>query len=174
MKETGAIKPAALADIVQVMPRPPRQGPVQVFVSRKQGKVFVRQDFKPLFEAPVTITEPDRPLGTHVFTAMQLQEDGAAMRWTALTIPSGYARARDRDGKRDTKLSRAKQEKAVKFATELAAAPTAAAALDRIDMPQAAVDRISGLLAVGSALIVSDNALSDETGIETDFIVLTQ
>jgi hypothetical protein len=156
------------------MPRPPRQGPVQVFVSRKQGKVFVRQDFKPLFEAPVTITEPDRPLGTHVFTAMQLQEDGAAMRWTALTIPSGYARARDRDGKRDTKLSRAKQEKAVKFATELAAAPTAAAALDRIDMPQAAVDRISGLLAVGSALIVSDNALSDETGIETDFIVLTQ
>jgi hypothetical protein len=174
MKETGAIKPAPLADIDQVMPRPPRQGPVQVFVSRKQRKVFVRQDFKPLFEAPVTITDPDRPLGTHVFTAMQIQEDGAAMRWTAVTVPSGYARARDRDGKRDTKLSRAKQEKAVKFATELAAAPTAAAALDRIEMPQAAVDRISGLLAVGSALIVSDNALSDETGIETDFIVFTQ
>jgi L,D-transpeptidase catalytic domain len=174
MKETGAIKPAPLADIVEVMPRPQRRGPVQVFVSRKQGKVFVRQDFKPLFEAPVTITEPDRPLGTHVFTAMQIQEDGAAMRWTAVTIPSGYARARDRDGKRDTKLSRAKQEKAVKFATELAAAPTAAAALDRIEMPQAAIDRIAELLAVGSALIVSDNALSDETGIETDFIVLTK
>jgi hypothetical protein len=174
MKEIGAIRSAPWEDIGQAMPRPPRQGPVQVFVSRKQGKVFVRQDFKPLFEAPVTITEPDRPLGTHVFTAMQIQEDGAAMRWTAVTIPSGYARARDRDGKRDTKLSRAKQEKAVKFATELAAPPTAAAALDRIEMPRADVERISELLGVGSALIVSDNALSDETGIGTDFIVLTK
>ena len=173
MKEIGAIKPAPPEDIVQVMSRPQRQGPVQVFVSRKQGKVFVRQDFKPLFEAPVTITEPDRPLGTHVFTAMQIQEDGAAMQWTAVTIPSSYARARDRDGNRDKKLYRAKQEKMAKFA-ELAAAPTASAALDRIEMPQAAVDRISELLAVGSALIVSDNALSDETGIETDFIVLTK
>jgi hypothetical protein len=151
--EMSAIKPASPENIVQVIP-PPRQSPVQVFVSRKQGKVFVRQDFKPIFEAPVTIAEPDRPLGTHVFTAMQMQEDGAAMQWTAVTIPSGYARARDT---------------AVK-----AAAPTAAAALDRIEMPQEAIDRIAGLLAVGSALIVSDNALSDETGLETDFIVLTK
>jgi hypothetical protein len=171
MKEIGAIKPAPPKDIVQAMPRPQRQGPVQVFVSRKQGKVFVRQDFKPIFEAPVTIAEPDRPLGTHVFTAMRIQEDGAAMQWTAMTIPSGYARARDREGKRGTKWSRAKQEA---FAPELAAAPTAAAALDRIEMPQAAIDRIAGLLAVGSALIVSDNPLSDETGIGTDFIVLTK
>ena len=171
MKEIGAIKPAPPEDIVQVMPRSQRQGPVQVFVSRKQGKVFVRQDFKPIFEAPVTITEPDRPLGTHVFTVMQIREDGAAMQWTAMTIPSGYARARERDGKRGAKVSRAKQEAS---ASELAAAPTAAAALDRIEMPQAAIDRIAGLLAVGSALIVSDNALSDETGIETDFIVLTK
>ena len=171
MKEIGAIKPAPPEDIVQAMPRPQRQGPVQVFVSRKQGKVFVRQDFKPIFEAPVTIAEPDRPLGTHVFTAMRIQEDGAAMQWTAMTIPSGYARARDREGKRGTKWSRAKQEA---FAPELAAAPKAAAALDRIEMPQAAIDRIAELLAVGSALIVSDNPLSDETGIGTDFIVLTK
>jgi lipoprotein-anchoring transpeptidase ErfK/SrfK len=153
INEISAVKPASPENIVQVIP-PQRQGPVQVFVSRKQGKVFVRQDFKPIFEAPVTIAEPDRPLGTHVFTAMQMQEDGAAMQWTAVTIPSGYARARDT---------------AVK-----AAAPTAAAALDRIEMPQEAIDRIAGLLAVGSALIVSDNALSDETGLETDFIVLTK
>jgi lipoprotein-anchoring transpeptidase ErfK/SrfK len=153
INEISAIKPASPENIVQVIP-PQRQGPVQVFVSRKQGKVFVRQDFKPIFEAPVTIAEPDRPLGTHVFTAMQTQEDGAAMQWTAITIPSGYARARD--------------------TAVMTAAPTAAAALDRIEMPQEAIDRIAGLLAVGSALIVSDNALSDETGLETDFIVLTK
>jgi len=153
INEISAIKPASPENIVQVIP-PQRQGPVQVFVSRKQGKVFVRQDFKPIFEAPVTIVEPDRPLGTHVFTAMQMQEGGAAMQWTAVTVPSGYARARD--------------------TAVMTAAPTAAAALDRIEMPQEAIDRIAGLLAVGSALIVSDNALSDETGLETDFIVLTK
>jgi lipoprotein-anchoring transpeptidase ErfK/SrfK len=153
INEISAVKPASPENIVQVIP-PQRQGPVQVFVSRKQGKVFVRQDFKPIFEAPVTIAEPDRPLGTHVFTAMQMQEDGAAMQWTAVTIPSGYARGRD--------------------TAVMTAAPTAAAALDRIEMPQEAIDRIAGLLAVGSALIVSDNALSDETGLDTDFIVLTK
>jgi lipoprotein-anchoring transpeptidase ErfK/SrfK len=152
INEISAVKSASPENIVQVIPQ--RQGPVQVFVSRKQGKVFVRQDFKPIFEAPVTIAEPDRPLGTHVFTAMQMQEDGAAMQWTAVTIPSGYARGRDTG--------------------VMTAAPTAAAALDRIEMPQEAIDRIAGLLAVGSALIVSDNALSDETGLDTDFIVLTK
>ena len=172
-KATSAIEPAAPAEIVKVTPLA-RQEPVQVFVSRKEGKVFVRQGFEPLFEAPVTIAEPDRPLGTHVFTAMQVQDDGAAMRWTAVTIPSGYAHTSDRDGKRGRKLSRAEQDKAARFASELAAVPTAAAALDRIELPKSAIDRISELLAVGSALIVSDNPLSDETGLDTEFVVLTQ
>src|SRR5262249_4123905 len=118
--EMSAIKPASPENIVQVIP-PQRQSPVQVFVSRKQGKVFVRQDFKPIFEAPVTIAEPDRPLGTHVFTAMQMQEDGAAMQWTAVTIPRGYARARD--------------------TAATAAAPTAAAAPGRLQMPPKADGR---------------------------------
>ena len=61
-----------------------------------------------------------------------------------------------------------------KRAANLAHAPTAAQALERFELPKDAVDRISELLAPGSALIVSDNALSDETGLETDFIVTTQ
>ena len=36
-----------------------------------------------------------------------------------------------------------------------------------------AVERISALLVPGSSLIASDNALSDETDADTDFIVLT-
>ena len=67
---------------------PPR--PISVFVSRKQNRVFVRQGFVPLFDMPVTIAEPERPLGTHVFTAMALKDDGKAMRWTVVSIPSGY------------------------------------------------------------------------------------
>ena len=40
--------------------------PVSVFVSRKEGKVFVRQGFAPMHEEPITFADPERPLGTHV------------------------------------------------------------------------------------------------------------
>jgi len=40
-------------------------------------------------------------------------------------------------------------------------------------LPPEAIDQISPLLIAGSSLIVSDNALSDETDADTDFIVLT-
>lgn len=170
------VEPAAPADIVKLpdAARPTaeqqkRKGPVQVFVSRKEAKLYVRQDFAPLFDAPVTIAEPDQPWGTHVFTLMDIK-DGRAD-WTAVTIPSGYAHRADRHNR---KLSAKEIERQRKPAVDLANAPTAAQALDRFELPKDAVGRISELLAPGSALIVSDNALSDETGQETDFIVLTQ
>src|SRR5262249_52065048 len=65
-----------------------RTGHVSVFVSRKEGKIFVRQGFVPLFEMPVVIADPDRPLGTHVFTAMGVRPDGGGMRWNLISIPT--------------------------------------------------------------------------------------
>ena len=52
--------------------RPLKPGPISVFVSRKEGKLFVRKGFEPVFDVPVTIERPDQPLGTHVFTALGL------------------------------------------------------------------------------------------------------
>jgi hypothetical protein len=40
--------------------------------------------FDATIEAPVTIRNPDKPIGTHVFTAMARNEAG--LRWTAVTI----------------------------------------------------------------------------------------
>ena len=47
------------------------------------------------------------------------------------------------------------------------------AALDRIEIPQDAIQQISELLIPGSSLIISDYGISSETGPCTDFIVLT-
>ena len=44
---------------------------VSVFISTKEGRIFIRQDWKDVWEAPVTIRDPDRPLGTHVYTAVE-------------------------------------------------------------------------------------------------------
>jgi hypothetical protein len=48
------------------------------------------------------------------------------------------------------------------------------AALDRIEIPQDVVERISELMTPSSSLIVSDHGISQETGKDTDFIVITQ
>jgi hypothetical protein len=43
--------------------------------------------FDATIEVPVTIRNPDKPLGTHVFTAVARNDSG--LRWTAVTIDNG-------------------------------------------------------------------------------------
>jgi hypothetical protein len=45
-------------------------------------------------------------------------------------------------------------------------------ALDRITIPQDALDRIAGIASPRSSLIISDEELGSETGKETEFVVL--
>ena len=65
--------------------RPLKAGPVSVFISRKEGRLYVRKGFEPVFDVAVTIDQADRPLGTHVFTAMA-QNDDNTMRWTVVSM----------------------------------------------------------------------------------------
>ena len=143
----------------------PALRPISVFVSRKQQKVFVRQGFTPLLALPATIAEPDRPVGTHVFTALAFKDDGAAFRWTAVSIPSSY-RQSARTGKRHHRDAAEDTKSGVGVAN-------ATEALDRVTLPPEAMQLISALISPGSSLIVSDNELSDETDADTDLIVLT-
>jgi len=144
-------------------------GQVAVFISKREKKVFVRQGFIPVFEMPIEIANPDQPLGTHVFTAMEIQDGGGRMRWNAISMPAEHlARPVDvRSGKRGRNVEPA--------AAHNGKAPsTAAEALDRINLPPEAAERISELLTPGSSLVVSDHGLGRETGRYTEFIVLTQ
>ena len=43
--------------------------------------------FDATIEVPVTIRNSDKPIGTHVFTAMA--QSGAGLRWTVVTIDNG-------------------------------------------------------------------------------------
>jgi L,D-transpeptidase catalytic domain len=143
-----------------------RSGQVAVFVSRKEMKIFVRQGFVPLFDMPVVIDEPDRPLGTHVLTAMEVTDNG--MRWNLMTIPTDPSAPVDQ---RDYSRKRSKEPS--RPAMQLQPSSTAAEALNRIVMPKEAVDRISELLIPGSSLVIADEGLGRETGRYTEFIVLS-
>jgi hypothetical protein len=57
---------------------------VSVFISRKTQRLYVRRGFQPLFDAPITIRDPDQPIGTHVFTAVARTDAG--LRWNVVTI----------------------------------------------------------------------------------------
>jgi hypothetical protein len=69
--------------------------PVSVYISRATQKLYVRRNthkpwpdggevFDATIEVPVTIRNPDKRIGTHVFTAMARNETG--LRWTVVTI----------------------------------------------------------------------------------------
>jgi hypothetical protein len=147
--------------------------PISVFASLKDGKIYIRQGWKSLFDAPISFENPAQPIGTHVYTAMGVKADGPDLRWTVITIPSGYhnhvAELRSDRGRKS------RGERVVKVSDAEPIQPSSpAAALDRIIMPPELVERISAMITPGSSLIVSDNRLSDETGDDTDFIVTTR
>jgi lipoprotein-anchoring transpeptidase ErfK/SrfK len=152
--------------------------PVSVFISRKAGRLYVRQAFEPLFDVPVTIRDPDVPLGTHLYTATDVKDDGSAMRWVAvnLSADAGLASAVIEPERRRGKKAREEHERTHERTPHVPASArqAAAAALDRVDLPKGAVDRISDLLSPGASLIISDLPISNETGKYTDFIILTK
>lgn len=162
-KEAVAISKAAAKDLDEAERR---LEPVSVFISKKEGRVFIRQDWKEVYEAPVTIRDPERPLGTHVYIAVASEPDGSAMRWSAITMPSS--------GEKAKKKKSAKGKSKDETAQSAAPAETAAGALDRIELPEGARERIAELLWTGGSLIVSDQPRSYEMGEYTDFIVLTR
>lgn len=72
--------------------------PVSIYISRATQKLYVRRNthkrwpdggevFDSSIEVPVTIRDPEKRIGTHVFTAMARNEAG--LRWTAVTIDEG-------------------------------------------------------------------------------------
>ena len=147
-----------------------RAGQIAVFISRKDSKLYVRQNFAPLFEVPVTIAASDRPLGTHVFTAEADKSDANLLRWSVVTLPARNAARIDVE-------ERASHRRKVAAAAPVEAKPqpatnSPAEALDRISIPSDVMARINEALGTGGSIIVSDLGVNQgETGEGTDFIL---
>ena len=141
--------------------------PVSVFVSLKAQRLYVRQGHEPVLDVPVSIAEPEKPIGTHVFTAMGYKDNGNAARWTVVSLRPRPPGATD-DEPRTSRKRRAATDKPPPQ-TDLG---PATAALDRVTLPPEIVARASEYVWPGSSLIISDEELSKETGKATDFVVL--
>jgi len=141
--------------------------PVSVFISRKTQRLYVRQAFQSILESPVTIRDGDRPIGTHVFTALERTGSDVDMRWSVVSLNGGRADAGADEPHSPTRGRRGQSVEPM--ATDPGGAK---AALDRITIPQDALDRIAGIASPRSSLIISDEALSSETGKDTEFVVV--
>ncbi len=158
-------KPAtAKVDAVDIPPpadtSPKRTGQIAVLISGKDGKLYVRQNFSPLFETDITIKPGERPLSTHIFTARIDKDEAKSIHWTAVSLPAVPHRAA------------AGRKQAA--AAEVPPLPgSAAEALDRINIPEDAMAQIAEAITTGGSIIVSDQSIKagGETGQGTEFVV---
>jgi hypothetical protein len=151
--------------VVAAAPR--RHSHVAVFISRKDKKLYIRHGYEPIYDTPIEITDADRPLGTHVFTARGDKDDVNALNWSVVSLPQLVRRSESRRSSRQgTRAAPAAVQSPV------IPAMSASDALDRIAIPAEALEKIASIITPGGSLLVSDHGLNGwETGKGTDFIV---
>ncbi len=124
------------------------------------GAIMVRQNFRPLFEGPALIAEPEEALGVHFFTANAIDRISGKADWFGMTLEEDLSK----QTKRRYGITSEKQSQSFDAAGQ---------ALNRITIPDDIRHRIEDLLTAGSSLTVSDTGVGPETGNETDFITIT-
>jgi hypothetical protein len=140
-----------------------KDSPVSVFISAKTGRLVAKLGFAQVLDVPVTITEPGRPLGTHVLTATSFADGEKALRWNSVTLKPSETAQYSRRKKR-----RHDDEAPVQAAGHDA---DAAVALERIQIPKETSELLAELMKPGSSFIISDYGLSRETSARTEFVV---
>jgi hypothetical protein len=176
---TTDIRKSIAEEKPEVKKAPQLSGPISVFVSRKERKLYVRQAMTPLFETLVTIADDTKPFGTHVFTATGAPDK--SLKWLAVSLPVDAPKAKTERQARAEHASGRYGRNIARNTRALPAAavnrpgiPDAASVLDRIDIPKDAIARIEALIGPGASLTLADAGLGPETGEGTDFIVLTR
>lgn len=121
--------------------------PVHMLISRRTGKIHIRQGYIDIYEAPVTFRDPDRAIGTHLLTAVAEGSNEMSLSWSALRV-------------QDT--------------AHVKRPPKTEDVLDNIELSPEVNQRVRELIKVGSTLTISDRKASHETGKGTNFVVLTR
>jgi hypothetical protein len=173
--DAAAPTPASPTELAKVAAAKKTQ--IAIFISRKRQRLYVRQNFEPLFDAAVAIAQPEAPIGTHVFTALEFTgPDRTMLRWNVVSLP-GEAPKRvqyvEERGRYGAPGRRRRREVVDERASDTPPPQTAAQVLARIDIPPEIIEAISQMIVPGSSLVVSDQGLGDETGEGTDFVVVT-
>ncbi len=168
----AAATPATPADLAKVAVA--KKLPISIFISRKRQRLYIRQDFAPLFDVPVTIAQPEAAFGTHVFTALEFTgPEHATLRWNVVSLPGEPPKRVRRVEERRDRYGRVRRREIEEERASESPPPNPAQVLARIEIAPEVSDAIAQMIGPGATLIVSDQGLGDETGEGTDFVVVT-
>ncbi|WP_426610170.1 L,D-transpeptidase [Bradyrhizobium sp. McL0616] len=134
-------KSAANADVAKIM---------SVLVSGADRKAYLIVDGEVTFETPINLLDPDKPIGTHLFSLIGPSPDGHALSWSAFGL-GGHPQ----DG----------------VVVDL----WSSSVLARIEyLDGAGVRRVARTLHPGTTMVVTDLAASPETRTTPDFTVIAE
>jgi hypothetical protein len=123
---------------------------MSVLVSAADRKAYLIVDGEAAFETPISVVDPDKPIGTHLFSLIGPSPDGHALQWSAFGL-GGHPQ----DG----------------VVVDL----WSSSVLARIDyLDGAGVRRVAATLHPGTTMVITDLAASPETRTAPDFTVITE
>ncbi len=137
-----------LLDITTELPRP------------SAGTVYVRQNGRQIYSGPIEFARPSEPVGTHLYSLIELNGEAGAGTWTAMTVQS--------KGRLPSWSKRSWRKRLAQID-----AVDARQAIGRVAFPAHVRAVIEDRLTPGSSLIIADRGSERETGLATDFVVLT-
>lgn len=148
-----------------------RSRPLSVLVSLKSERIYIRQGFEPVLEAPIAVDSTAGKIGTHVFTAMKYSDkDPDNFQWQHVSAQGAAFSRDDEDDDGDRKSKKRVPEQRTSGSVQ-----QAVAALNAFEIPDDVLDLIMERAQPGASLIVSDKALhSNENGPGTEFTLLTR
>ncbi|MGF6252978.1 L,D-transpeptidase family protein [Ensifer sp. LBL] len=127
----------------------------------QNGKILVRQSFKPLFEAGLTIDKPEEALGTHFLQFRLNEEQGAEGKWFGVSLENHLPAS-------------TKKRLGISMEADPFAYNGIQRTLARMTISDDVRKRVEALLAEGSSLSIADMESGLETGQGTDFITITR
>jgi len=129
--------------------------------TQPSGWIYVRRNFKPVFDAPVEIADADVALGTHFLQAVHVNAAQNSVDWYGVTL--------------DNVLSNKTARRLGIASYPDASAPDAAEqAFARVSMPNELRSRIETMLGNGSSITITDSGTESKTTDGTDFITVTR
>ena len=123
---------------------------MSILVSGADRKAYLIVDGEVTFETPISVLDPDEPIGTHLFSLIGPSPDGHSLKWSAFGL-GGHPQ----DG----------------VIVDL----WSSSVLARIEyLDGSGVRRVARMLHAGTTMVVTDLAASPETRTAPDFTVITE
>ncbi len=126
----------------------------------QNGIMVIRRNFAEIYRAPVTLDNEPKALGTHFVEARNVDPRTGFAEWYGFSLSNRIPDA-------------SKKRLGITEDADPATPESVSTALDRVHMSDEAKQRLGELLGEGSAITVTDVESLSETGLETNFITLT-